>query len=173
MCAPGAILSGTCRGRPNNPSSLTKVHAVKIIRLGTTSRSTFVNRMRDGNERDRSRACSSSAYERRDSHRDLYEWDLGSLWCVHLIRSSFLILFSDRLGVDAILEIRVRISDRGSAESRASGRSSHLRLWSTRASSRIARVDSEFNMAGKILSLVKMKHEAKSNIDETERINNT
>lgn len=67
----------------------------------------------------------------------------------------------------------MRISDRGSAESsgRASGRSSHLRLWSTRANSRIARVDSEFNMAGKILSLVKMKHGAKSNIDETEKIN--
>lgn len=80
----------------------------------------------------------------------------------------FKFYFSNRLGVDAILEICVRISDRGSGESRASGRSSHLR--SLRAPTReFARVDLEFSMAGKILSLVKMKHEVKNNIEMKQR----
>lgn len=85
----------------------------------------------------------------------------------------FLILFSNRLSVDAVLEIRVRISDRGSRESRASDRSSHLRLRSTRADSRIRVWILNSAWQGKILSLVKMEHEARSNIDETERINST
>lgn len=38
MCR-GRRISGMCRDRPNNPSSLTKVHIVKVIRLQTTSRS--------------------------------------------------------------------------------------------------------------------------------------
>jgi len=97
---------------------------------------------------------------------------VGALRSVRLIYSLpffFKFYFSNCLGVDAIFEICVRISDRGSGESRASGRSSHLRSLCAPARE-FARVDPEFSMAGKILSLVKMKHEAKNNIDETKRI---
>lgn len=73
--------------------------------------------------------------------------------------------------VDITLEIHVRISDKGEAKRVGLPVGLVTCVYGLHAPTReFARVDSEFNMAGKILSLkIKMKtHEAKDNIDEAE-----